>query len=74
MIAFGLASITVHAKIAVSPSLTLYGLDEPDHTSGSSKIYTKNVVQVDWLSSLTYIGESSCKKAASLQSQNEFYL
>ena len=37
----GFASVTVHSNIAVSPSLTLYGRDRLELTSGlsSNKIY-----------------------------------
>ena len=36
MLLFGFASVTVHINVAVSPSLTLYGFDVPELTSGLS--------------------------------------
>ena len=36
MLVFGFASVTVHISVAVFPSITLYGLDGLDFTSGLS--------------------------------------
>ena len=37
MIVFGLAAVTVHTNEAVCPSITLYGLDTVETTSGLSE-------------------------------------
>lgn len=68
MLVFGFASLTVHAMIAVSPSITLYGLDEPDLTSGLSvKIYSKSVQTVS-----QYCKNKTSDKAFIKQINNTF--
>lgn len=43
MLVFGLASVTTHINVEVSPSLTRYGLVTPELTSGLSVPFFEEV-------------------------------